>query len=231
MATPIGISRTPDADDVRVRRNWDKLAALYNELARLLNFTITGAGRVKLTINSTDLPTDIVYDADLAAALAALKFTTPLFDHFADASTSHTDGTEDDLYSDTLVGSQLGANGAKLDGVYSGSWVGHATATRRLRLYFGGTAVLDTNNIVVSTTAAWNVRSEVIRVSSSVVRVSAVLSSEATPQGVYTSVSEVTGLTLTNTQVVKVTGVATGVGAAAADITAWLGKILYTPAA
>lgn len=229
MSNSVGIPRDPTAD-LRTRRALQTLT-LLSELWLQGTFQLSAAGRARLNLTDADIPSTITRDTELAAAIAALKFTTPLFDHFADASTSHTDGTEDDLYSDTLVASQLGANGAKLDTTYAGSWVGHATATRRVRVYFGGTAVIDTGNILVSVDAAWQVRVEVIRVSSSVVRTSAVLVSEASPIQTYTTVSEITGLTLSNTQVVKITGVATGVGAAAADIKAWLGRVLYTPAA
>lgn len=232
MAISGEVPEVPDDGDTnRHVRAHGATARFINDLIRTGSFSRpAGADRWGLTITDADIPSTITRDTELTAAIAALKFTSPLFDHFADGATTSTDGTENDLYSDTLAAGALAANGDKIDIHYAGFWIGHATATRRIRVYFGGSALLDTDNILISDDAAWDVRVSLIRVSTTVIRASAVLLSEATPQGLYPSYAEITGLTLSNTQVVKITGVATAAGAASGDITATLGSISRTPA-
>lgn len=251
MATPLGISRVPRDQDVQSRRNWDKLAALYNELARLLNLETVGAGRVKLKVNVADIPahatthesggTDEISVLLLGgfpgggttflrddATFVALPF--PLFDHFADAGNGTT--VETDLYSDTLADGQLAVDGDKIEAWYSGVTVGHATATRQIRVYFGGTLIYDSTAQVTAAAANWSIGVRVIRESSSVVRCDVSfddnLNLAAFPGSQYT---RITGLTLADPQILKITGQAGGVGAATDDIVAKLGSVKFWPAA
>lgn len=229
MPPNVGIPRAPESD-VRVRRALQAMTIL-NDLWLDGTLVLSGPGRGRLHLVDSQIPDTITRDTELTAAIAALKFTTPLFDYFADVATSNTDGTEDDLISSTLAAGQLASDGDKVSALYAGYWIGHATALRRLRAYFGGTAVLDTDDILISASAAWELSVTVIRVSASVVRISAVLKTEAAPQAIYTTISEITGLTLANTQILKITGTASDTGAASGDITAQLGQVNWTPAA
>ncbi len=147
-----------------------------------------------------------------------------LFDHFADGASSSTDGVgEDDLYTDTLEAGLLATNGDKVLAQYAMTIVGSATATRRVRSYFGGTLILDSGTLTFASGGAEEIWVSIIRETSSVVRVSA----ELVPSGItlqpIVTYTRITGLTLTNTQIIKVTGSAGGAGAAAADIVAKLG--------
>ena len=116
-----------------------------------------------------------------------------------------------------------------------GSAATHATATRQIKAVFGGTTVVDT---MAYTTAyggiyVWDI--EIVRVSSSVVRTSvngnnpaySALSPLPFAGAAYT---EVTGLTLANSQVLKITAAATGTGAASGDITGCSLTVSYYPA-
>lgn len=153
-----------------------------------------------------------------------------LFDHFADAGNTTT--SETDLYSDTTAGGQLTTNGDKIEGQYAGVTVAHATATRQIRAYFGGTLIFDSTAQVTSTIANWNLRVTVMRESSTVVRCMAYfddnLNLAAYPGAQYT---RITGLTLTGTNILKITGTAAAVGAATNDIVAKLGYVEFKPAA
>jgi len=154
-----------------------------------------------------------------------------LFDHYSTVSSTDTNGTENDLYSDDIAPSSFGRDGDKVTLRYAGSFVGHATATRRLRLYFGGTSVLDTTALVSSSASNWVLEATFIRASSSVVRYNVTLIAPGLASVVPPSVGEVTGLTLTNAQTLRLTGTAAAAGAASGDISALNGTVNWHPAA
>ena len=149
-----------------------------------------------------------------------------LFDHFADVGNGTT--VETDLYSDTLAASQLSTNGQKVSAQYGGILVGHATATRQIKVYFGGTAIFDSTAITVASNCSWTVDVTIIRVSSTVVRYRVEFTSLAY---MAPTVGELTGLTLSNTNILKITGQAGAAGAATNDIVAKLGYVEWKPAA
>ncbi len=145
--------------------------------------------------------------------------TVQLFNHFADAGNTTTGET--DLYSDTIPAGQLTINGDKINSFYGGIFVSSATATRQIRVYFGGTLIFDSGALSISAGSdSWAVYVELIRVSSSVVRGVVTMSTTGAAINAYCSYVEVTGLTLTNTQILKITGQAAAVGAASNDIVA-----------
>lgn len=149
-----------------------------------------------------------------------------LFDHFANAGNVGTG--EDDLYSDTLTAGQFATNGQKIICQYGGTFVGDATSTQRLRMYFGGTLIFDTGALGIGvTTSNWDIYATIIRVSSSVVRCSVTLNTSFATLNAYAQYTEVTGLTLANTQVVKITGEAAGATAATDQIVAREGYIQF----
>lgn len=152
-----------------------------------------------------------------------------LFDHYANAGNTTT--AETDLYSDTISANQLGVNGDKLNLEYGGTFVSSATATRQVKLYFGGTVIFDTGALTLSLSSAWTMYATIIRVSGTVVRYSVSFTTEGAALAAYTAVGELTGLTLSGTNVLKTTGQAAGVGAATNDIVAKLGAVSFASAA
>ena len=152
-----------------------------------------------------------------------------LFDHYTDIGNVGTG--EDDLYSVTLAAGQLANNGEKIEAQYAGVFVSSGTATRQIKIYFGGTLIFDSGALTLSLSSAWDVYVTVIRVSASVVRCAASLTTQGAALAAYTAYTEVTGLTLANTQVLKITGEAAGVGAATDDIVAKLGSVEWLAAA
>lgn len=153
-----------------------------------------------------------------------------LFDHYADAGNTTTGET--DLFSDTVAASQLANNGEKLYAHYSGTFVQSATATRTMRVYFAGTKIFDSGALTANVaSAAWSIEVNIIRVSSSTVRcdVTAVTDGVTVTSSVaYTSIGS---LTLTNTQILKITGQAGSTGAATNDILAKIGVVQWIAAA
>ena len=184
---------------------------------------------------SADLITARGSYASMAARIA--KTPISLFNLYANIATTSTGGSFDDLQSVTIAAGQLAANGDRLLARWTGTAVTHATATRQVRVVFGGTTVVDTTAYVTGSVGGgvyiWDL--EILRVSSSVVRVSVSGSNPAYSAvgplpfagGGYT---EVTGLTLANSQVLKITAAATGAGAASGDITGCSLTVSYFPA-
>lgn len=152
-----------------------------------------------------------------------------IFDHYVDAGNTTT--TETDLYSDTIPASTVGTNGDKLSAEYGGVYVSSATATRQIKIYFGGTVVFDTGALTLSLSSAWTAYVSIIRVSSTVIRYMISFATEGAALAAYTATGELTGLTLSNTNILKITGQAAGVGAATNDIVAKLGSIEFKSAA
>lgn len=154
-----------------------------------------------------------------------------IFDHFADVATSSTNGTEDDLYTDTMVAGLLAANGQKIVESEYLSILGSATAARRVKKYFGGTLIFDSGALTLAAGADGRMLTEIIRESSSVVRVTVTVSTTSASTIPYVTYTRVTGLTLTNTQILKTTAIASGTGAASGDIVNKMASIAWHPAA
>ncbi len=168
---------------------------------------------------------------DNTSVTTIARFGGTIYDHFADGSSTHTDGTEDDLYTDTTPASMFAVNGDKIEARYVVNTVAHATATRKVKVYFAGTAIYDSTAAATAVADTLDLHVTLIRESSTVVRciVSEVQSGTiGFTSGKYT---RLTGLTLSGTNILKVTGAAAATGAAASDIVAVLGSVKWFPAA
>lgn len=146
------------------------------------------------------------------------------------ADTGNTTTTETDLHTYTTKANTLLLNGADLESEYGGIFVSSATATRQLRLYFGGTVIFDSGALTISLAASWTVYATVMRVSATVVRYMISMATEGAALAAYTAVGELTGLTLSNTNVLKITGQAASTGAATNDIVLKQAKVSWNPA-
>lgn len=154
-----------------------------------------------------------------------------IFDHYANVSSTSTNGTEDDLYSDTLAAGLLVNNGEKVVESEYISLASSATAARRVKKYFGGTLIFDSGALTLAAGADGRMLTEVIRESSSVVRVTVTVSTTSASTIPYVTFTRVTGLTLANTQILKTTAIASGTGAASGDIVNKMANIAWHPAA
>lgn len=214
-------------------------------------FTITtGTARKEYTLNNAALTsgtvpvtttngrltdggassTELSYLSGVTSAIQTQLNSKPktLFVHFADANNGTT--VETDLYSDTLAAGQLATNGDKLENQYSGVFSGAVSSTQQLKIYFGGTAIFDSGALSIGVaTPTWDIYVSVVRVSASVVRCVVQITTASAALAATSQYTEVTGLTLANTQVVKITGTAAGVGGGSNQITAKFGTINYAP--
>lgn len=149
-----------------------------------------------------------------------------LFDHYADAGNTGTG--EDDLYSDTTAASTFASNGDKIEAIYGGTFAAHGTATRTVKAYFAGTQLFTSGAITTVSASYWSLRVDLIRVSSTVVRYTVNLQFNLNDTELV-SCGELTGLTLSNTNILKITGEAAGAGAATNDIVAKMGTVIFKP--
>lgn len=152
-----------------------------------------------------------------------------IFDHFVDATVG---GTEADIYTDTLPANSFGTNGDKVIASYGGNFVTVGTESVELKVYFAGTAIWDSTGIAVNTgTSSWRVYVEIIRVSATVVRYTVSLNTTGASAFVYATSGELTGLTLSNTNILKITGFSSGIGSGSGDIIGKMGFVSWYPAA
>ena len=141
-------------------------------------------------------------------------------------------GSEADIYTITTIANTLATNGEKLTASYSGNFVTVGTELTQLKAYFGGTAIWDSTGVAPTTgTTSWNVKVELIRVSSTVVRYSVSLTTTGASGFVYQTTGELTGLTLSGTNVLKITGTSSGVGSGSGDIVGKMGTVEWKGAA
>lgn len=147
-----------------------------------------------------------------------------LAQNFADAGNTTT--AETDLYSYTSPANLLDLNGNKLMAKYGGIFV-NSTSTKQLKVYFAGTAIFDSTALTTTATSYWNLDVMIIRVSSTVIRATVSLIDTGIATSAATQYTELTGLTLTGTNILKITGTAAGAGAATNDIVAKLGSVTY----
>lgn len=136
---------------------------------------------------------------------------------------------EDDLYTYTTEAGILLNNGDEIDGSFGGLFISSATATRQLKMKFAGTTIFDSGALSISTSSSWVMSYSIIRVSSTAVRYRINLSTQGASLSAYTSVGEVTGLTLSNTNIIKITGESAGVGSATDDVVAHNGSMYWSP--
>lgn len=151
-----------------------------------------------------------------------------LFSHFADVGNTNT--SETDLYTDTISAGKLASNGDTITAQYGGTFVGAATATQELKAYFGGTVIMDSGPLTISSgTKYWRMDVSCVRESATNVRCSVNLITNSNLLNSTTLYTLITGLTLGNTQIIKITGQAAGAGGISNEVVASEGYINYQP--
>lgn len=138
---------------------------------------------------------------------------------------------ETDLVNRTIKSNTFAVTNESVESKYTGTFVSSGTATRQVKVYFGGTTCFDTGAITISSAAVWTLEVELMRSSATAVRCSANLSTTGASLGAYTGYVEVTGLNLAGDNTFRVTGTAAGVGAATNDIVVKMGKTQWLPVA
>lgn len=145
--------------------------------------------------------------------------------------TGTVDGTEADLFTDTLTAGLLDTNGDAVCVRYAGTVINTGGTTKRVRVYFGGTVIWDSAALTIAAGGFWSIDVQVTRIGATSVAVWAMgtVSGPATSVALPQLVLSVTGLTLANTQIIKVTGQSTGGTPAANDVRGTFKKLWTVP--
>lgn len=152
----------------------------------------------------------------------------PLADHLATVQSGGT--AETDLFSATLPINAFASVGAGIALDYGLQLLGALTATRRIRIYLGATAIYDSGAMAATAVGAAVLAGRIIRdgANSARYQIGAQIAGSA---GAAASVGTLTGLNFGATMAIKITGQSGGTGSATGDITAMLGKVSAVPAA
>lgn len=158
-----------------------------------------------------------------------VRYSIPgtLFDHYADVNNSGT--TETDLYTDTLLANTLATNGDKITATYTLNLASVATSTEEAKIYFGGNVIFDSGALSISIATSWLFNVLLIRTSATTVRSVVSLTAPGITTGDVVE-TDITGLTLSGTNILKITGQAGGVAGASNQITAKIGSVFFYPA-
>lgn len=165
---------------------------------------------------------------DTKASGLRMSYGGVVADFYTDVNNSGT--SETDIYTYTTPASTLAATGEKIEFSYTIN-LSDITATAQIQVYFAGASIGNTGALTVSATGAVIVSGYIIRTGSSTARASVSISSPTASTAVYTSQTDLTGLTFTNTNILKVTGTAGGAGGGSSDITGKLGWVRWFGAA
>jgi hypothetical protein len=160
--------------------------------------------------------------ADLALTPIQLK------DFFVDAN--NVGITETDLYTYTTLANRLNTTGEKIVAVYGGE-LKDATASSQLKVYFAGQVIGDTGVLTMSVAGAFVINVSIIRTGTTTARSILNISTPGASTSAYTKYTSLTGLTFSNTNILKITGTAGGATGGNDDITATYGNIQWQPAA
>lgn len=156
------------------------------------------------------------------------KSSISLFDLFSNVW--NTGAGEDDLHNYTIPAGRFAADGDKLFAKYFGYFLGHATATRRVKLYFGGTLLFDTTAMAEVSTTNWECEVWLMRSTATQVKAFCRFQRRTLFHAVVSTT--LSGLTLTNSQVLKITGESAGTGGGVSgDVTMQFGTGIFYPSA
>lgn len=157
-----------------------------------------------------------------------LQIIYSLFDFFNDVTVG---GIETDIFSSSLIANTFAVNKDKVVAIYGGNFVTAGTQLTQLKVIFSGTTIWDSTAVAPSTgTTSWKIIVDLIRKSSTAVLYTVTLNTTGASGYVYCKSGELTGLTLTNINILKITGVSSGVSSGIGDIVGKQGTVDFKPA-
>lgn len=146
-------------------------------------------------------------------------------DFYTDANNSGTGET--DAYSYTTPANTLASDGEKISFSYTVN-LSDVTATATIKVVFAGNNIANTGALTVSATGAVIVQGWIVRTSSTTARASVNISSPTASTAVYTAQTDITSLTLSGANVLKLTLTAGGAGGGSNDLTAKQGTVSWS---
>jgi hypothetical protein len=133
--------------------------------------------------------------------------------------------TETSLFSYISPANFFTTLGDKCDVTLGGSFLGHASNTRQLKVYFGGTAgtlIFDSGAMSVTSTSSWKIEINLQMSASGKVKYTVILNYDRSVS--FVSSGELTA-TLTTEKKIELTGTGVSTG----DISLYMGQALYSP--
>lgn len=182
------------------------------------------AGTLLTTIEPLTIETNANGYYASSVALNRYSGGGSIVDFTSDVNNSGTGET--DLFTYTTKASTLAATGEKIIFDIGGTF-NDMTATGQLQFYFGGTNIGNTGALTISATGGWSAKIFIIRTGASTARSLVTVTTPGASTAIYTTETDLTGLTFTNTNIIKVTGTSGGAGGGSGDITAKLGTIFW----
>lgn len=184
---------------------------------------------------TTDFQEPVVY-SPLITGNQNARVGGVLQDYYTSTNSTHTDGTFDDLLGSIVRTNAWSQNGDKISAHYFGTFIGHATATRDLRIVLGAITLADGGATINSAGAYWEAEVLIFR--------TGIVTGQArvkffTPGSTLSAVADpvtvmVTNFTLGNlwwtNNTLKIQGAAAATGAASGDIIAKGGVVRWEPA-
>lgn len=149
----------------------------------------------------------LLLSLDARAFLSGGGLPTPAMQSIntSTTTTGNLAATETDLFSHSLTGSTLSANGNTIRFHAAGSFATSLAVDKRLRVKFGATTILDTGVLAVTTLAFWVLEGECVRTGATTQKCYASISTSyasLSSYAQYTTAAE----TLSGAVIVKVTG-------------------------
>ncbi len=133
------------------------------------------------------------------------------------------------LYSYNFPNNSIFNNGTTVEADYGGTFVASATATRTVKVFFGGQLIFDSGALPTGTATSFSIHVTIVRATSTTARYSVTASTGTSINILGSSVGELTGMNFGTTNELLLQGTAAGVGAATNDIQAKLGAIYWYP--
>lgn len=179
------------------------------------------------TLNTTALAGGIEYNGSHYQTKASgLRVADGgvIADFYTDVANSST--TETVLYTYTTPANTLANDGEKIKFEYTLD-LSDITATNRIKVRFAGTDIADSGAMTISATGAATVTGCIVRTSSTTARASITILAPNASTPTYTAYAYLTGLTLSGTNIIYVSGQSAGAGGGSSDITGKLGNITW----
>lgn len=219
-----GYNTTAAAYELYATRNWVRANFGSGGITSINSQTgpaITIQGGSGVVVNNTT--NTVTVSADPTSDI----FMRVIDAQYADANNTGTSQT--DLYTKTIAGVTLSANGASLEFDAAGT-VNDATATVDLQLLFAGNGIGGTGAVSISGIGTFTAKGRIIRTSSSTARVWTAISIPNSSTKYFETTAVLTGLDFTTSNILKITGQAGGGGGGSSDITGQMWHVNYNPA-
>lgn len=145
---------------------------------------------------------------------------------YTDANNTGTAQT--DLYSKSVTGGVLSADGQRIKFQASGTF-NDATATVNIEALFAGNGIAGAGLLAISGTGAWKIEGVITRSGTTTARVYTQIAIDNSSNKIYSTTANLTGLDFTTSNILKVTGTAGGATGGSNDITAQMWDVTYWP--